>query len=333
LLGPSGCGKTTILRCVAGLERPDGGEIDIDDTPAYSSQRRVNVPTSARPIAMVFQSYAIWPHMTVRENVAYPLQVGGEKLSKRDIRERVSDALEMVRIGELAERSATSLSGGQQQRVAVARALIKRPKLLLLDEPLSNLDAQLREGMRLEFKELFANTGISALYVTHDLLEALVLSDRIVIMDAGAVVQVGTPLEVYARPKDQFVAGFMGAGTTLTGMVYGTSGGRLSVDVGLGVLACPPSSSPLVEGDAVLVALRPEGLTLGGEHTAGDGITVSCVVEGAVFLGAAIEYRVVAQGRTLLVRTLSIGTAYAPGQATTVHIAPDACVVLPAPSP
>jgi ABC-type Fe3+/spermidine/putrescine transport system ATPase subunit len=206
LLGPSGCGKTTILRCVAGLEEPDSGEVDINGTPVFARARRVNVPTAARPIAMVFQSYAIWPHMTVFENVAYPLRVGKAKLSKHQLHDEVLQTLEIVRIPELAARAATSLSGGQQQRVALARALVRKPKLLLLDEPLSNLDAKLRDEMRLELKDLFSHTDITVLYVTHDLLEALVLSDKIVVIEAGSVVQEGTPLQVYSLPQNRFVA-------------------------------------------------------------------------------------------------------------------------------
>ena len=171
LLGPSGCGKTTMLRCVAGLEKPDGGDITIGDTPVYGTSSGANVPTHNRPIAMVFQSYAIWPHMSVFENVAYPLKVSKEKISKSEISDRVANALDTVRIPELADRSATMLSGGQQQRVAVARALVREPQLLLLDEPLSNLDAKLREDMRLEFKELFERQKLSALYVTHDFFQ------------------------------------------------------------------------------------------------------------------------------------------------------------------
>jgi iron(III) transport system ATP-binding protein len=329
LLGPSGCGKTTILRCVAGLERPDEGEIAIDGVLVSSRERRLHVPTPSRPIAIVFQSYAIWPHMTVWENVAYPLQVGRERLSKQQVRERVSQVLEMVRIPDMARRSATALSGGQQQRVAVARALVRRPKLLLLDEPLSNLDAKLREEVRVELKELLAIARISALYVTHDLIEALSLSDRIVVMEAGTIVQVGSPREVYARPQNQLAASFMGAGQVFEGTVHGFDGSRLRIDIGLGVLACPAPASDFAVGAPVLVAVRPESIVLGDSDSRAEGITLACVVEGVVFLGSVVEYRVRAQGRSLIVRAPSSGISLAPGSATQVHIPADSCLVLP----
>ena len=239
LLGPSGCGKTTMLRCVAGLEQPDSGEIEIDGQCVFSRPLRTSVPTHRRPIAIVFQSYAIWPHMNVFENVAYPLRVSRARFTKAEVQDRVMDALDTVRIPDLAGRSATTLSGGQQQRVALARALVREPKLLLLDEPLSNLDARLREEMRLELKELFDRTGISALYVTHDHLEALVLSDRIVVMNAGAVAQQGTPRELFAQPKDEFVADFLGAGNLLPAVVQEVAAGSVRLDVGFTTLRCP----------------------------------------------------------------------------------------------
>ena len=327
LLGPSGCGKTTVLRCIAGLERPDAGEIVIDGVVVSSRERWLHVPTPTRPIAMVFQSYAIWPHMTVWENVAYPLQVGRERLSKQQIRERVGEVLEMVRIPDLAMRRATALSGGQQQRVAVARALVRRPKLLLLDEPLSNLDAKLREEVRVEMKELLAIARISALYVTHDLVEALSLSDRIVVMEAGAVVQVGHPREVYDRPQNQLVASFMGAGQVFEGTVNGLDGDRLKIDIGLGVLACPAPANAFAVGAPVLVAVRPESIVLG--DSGAEGIALASVVESVVFLGSVVEYRVRAQDRSLVVRAPSSGLALTPGSATEVHILADSCLVLP----
>ena len=329
LLGPSGCGKTTILRCIAGLERPDQGEIVLDGVLVSSRQRRVHVPTPSRPIAMVFQSYAVWPHMTVWENVAYPLRFGKERLPKQVVRDRVTQALEMVRISELSGRSATALSGGQQQRVAVARALVRRPKLLLLDEPLSNLDAKLREEMRLELKDLFAQTGVAAVYVTHDLTEALVLSDRIVVLEAGTVVQVGSPKEVYAGPKNQFVASFMGAGQTLEGSVKSLAGDRLSIDIGLGVLACPLPLGGLAVGTHVLVAVRPEDLQLDIHNDEAEGITLPCTVESTAFLGPVVEYLVRVQDKVLTVRMPSAGASLAPGVATTVHIPAAACLVFP----
>ncbi len=325
LLGPSGCGKTTILRCVAGLERPDGGDIHIAREAVYSTAHKTNKPTHARPIAMVFQSYAIWPHMNVFDNVAYPLRVGKAKYGKEETRERVIRVLEMVRIPELAGRSATMLSGGQQQRVAVARALVKEPDLLLLDEPLSNLDAKLREEMRLELRDLFARTGVSALYVTHDLLEALVLSDRIVVMNTGVIAQVGTPREVYSQPRDPFVADFMGAGNGLAGTVRGSAAGRVNVDVGFGVIACAAGGIAFKDGDKVTVAIRPEGMAL-SRNSLPDGLP--CTVETEAFLGSAVEYLVSVEGHSLRVRTPTGAEVFSPGEKINLHIHPDSCMVI-----
>ncbi|RZJ17560.1 MAG: ABC transporter ATP-binding protein, partial [Haliea sp.] len=209
LLGPSGCGKTTTLRSVAGLETPTTGTISIGGKPVFSSAPKCNVPTHARDIAMVFQSYAIWPHMTVGQNVAFPLDV--MKLPREESRRRVAEALDMVGLGSYAERSATQLSGGQQQRVAIARALVRRSAVMLLDEPLSNLDAKLREQMRVELRDLLKQVGMTAIYVTHDQEEALMLSDRIVLMNAGRLVEIGTPRSLYLSPVSVFGATFLGA--------------------------------------------------------------------------------------------------------------------------
>jgi iron(III) transport system ATP-binding protein len=206
LLGPSGCGKTTTLRCIAGLERPDSGEIWIDGK--LVSSKNVFVPPEKRNIGMVFQSYALWPHMTVFNNVAYPLRI--KKLPKNEIRQRVNDVLEMVGLKEMSERYPHQLSGGQQQRVALARAIVYQPRLLLLDEPLSNLDAKLREQMRYELRRLLKNIGITAVYVTHDQEEAFVIADRIAIMNQGKIIQMGKPMEIYEHPLSTFVAGFIG---------------------------------------------------------------------------------------------------------------------------
>jgi iron(III) transport system ATP-binding protein len=329
LLGPSGCGKTTTLRCVAGLERPDGGSISIDNELVYSDTGR-HTPTHIRPIAMVFQSYAIWPHMSVFENVAYPLKVGKVKFSKSDINDRVSQALSMVRIPELADRSATMLSGGQQQRVAVARALVKEPKLLLLDEPLSNLDAKLREDMRLEFKELFNRTGISAVYVTHDLLEALVLSDKVIVMNHGDIAQEGTPRDVYSQPRDQFVADFMGAGNLLPGEVTGITADRVNLLTGFGSLVAPLVPGIKV-GDKVTVAIRPESVSLSDSADAQGGSSFQCTVTTNAFLGNHMEYLVTLGEQSLRVRSQTINEQSLHQRGSTVYalIPPDACVIIP----
>ena len=327
LLGPSGCGKTTMLRCIAGLEKPDGGTIEIDGTSVYAYGSATNMPTHQRPIAMVFQSYAIWPHMSVFENVAYPLKVGKQKFNKREIADRVSTALDLVRIPELAERSATMLSGGQQQRVAVARALVREPKLLLLDEPLSNLDAKLREEMRFEFKELFQRTQVSAVYVTHDLLEALVLSDRVVVMNTGVVAQEGSPREVYSQPRDQFVADFMGSGNVLDGTVESATADIVRVKLPFGELNAVTNGQTFTAGDNVIVAIRPEGMLLA--KTEGP-TTHPCTVQTDAFLGSTMEYIIDVAGHSLRVRTPPTAEQFTMGNDVYVNIYPESCVVIAA---
>jgi iron(III) transport system ATP-binding protein len=215
LLGPSGCGKTTTLRAIAGLEQPTTGEIRIDGITVYSSQRGINIRAEKRGLSMVFQSYAIWPHMTVFENVAYGLRV--RRTAAAEIAERVDQALEMVQMRNFASRRAAQLSGGQQQRVALARAFVFSPSVLLFDEPLSNLDAKLRADMRIELRELQHRLGITSVYVTHDLEEALAMSDRIVVMRDGLIEQTGTPDEIYRLPNSAFVADFVGSANLIRG--------------------------------------------------------------------------------------------------------------------
>ncbi|MPZ78167.1 MAG: ATP-binding cassette domain-containing protein, partial [Deltaproteobacteria bacterium] len=210
LLGPSGCGKTTTLRCVAGLERPDGGEIEISGRVVNSPASRIFVPAEKRQIGMVFQSYAIWPHMNVFQNVAFPLTQGQKRVSKSMVTERVRAALQRVQLDGLEDRPATDLSGGQQQRVAMARAMVTDSKVLLMDEPLSNLDARLREQMRVELRKITKSIGVTTLYVTHDQAEALSLGDQVCVMNHGEILQMARPNEVYARPVNLFVAQFVG---------------------------------------------------------------------------------------------------------------------------
>jgi iron(III) transport system ATP-binding protein len=217
LLGPSGCGKTTTLRSVAGLEVPHGGEIYIGNRLVFSSSQNLFVPPYKRDIGMVFQSYAIWPHLSVFENVAFPLREMPQKFSKQEIREKVLKALSQVQLDGLQDRPAPFLSGGQQQRLALARAMVKEPEVLLLDEPLSNLDAKLREETRSELRELVKRLGITTLYVTHDQLEALTMSDVVAVMNQGRVVQEGAPVEIYQSPRESFVANFIGLTNFLEG--------------------------------------------------------------------------------------------------------------------
>jgi ABC-type Fe3+/spermidine/putrescine transport system ATPase subunit len=217
LLGPSGCGKTTTLRMVAGLERPDAGRIVVQERVVAEPARGIFVPPHRRNMGMVFQSYAIWPHMRVFDNVAYPLRLRGVATSEQ--RARVDRVLELVGLGGLGERQSTALSGGQQQRVALARALVYEPDLLLLDEPFSNLDAKLRVQMRVEVRVLARRLGITVLFVTHDQIEALTLSDRIAVMNAGRIEQIGTPAELYDRPATPFVRDFLGQTVAIRGQV------------------------------------------------------------------------------------------------------------------
>ena len=226
LLGPSGCGKTTTLRCVAGLERPDAGEIAIGDETVFSSARGIWVAPHDRNIGMVFQSYAIWPHMSVFDNVAFPLHYKRPRPSRAETRDRVMAALALVRLDGLADRPAPYLSGGQQQRLALARALVAEPRVLLLDEPLSNLDAKLREEMRLELREMVRRLRVTTLFVTHEQIEALTMSDVVAVMKDGVIVQQGAPADIYGKPAEAFVADFIGKTNLLTGRVAGRGRGR-----------------------------------------------------------------------------------------------------------
>ena len=262
LLGESGCGKSTTLRCVAGLEDPDGGSISIGGSLVADVDRGTNVPTYERDIGLVFQSYAIWPHMDVFANVAYPLRVQRPRLAAADIKDRVMEALRLVGMESFAARSATKLSGGQQQRVAFARALVRRPKLLLLDEPLSNLDAKLREQMRFELQELISRTGVTTLYVTHDQSEALAMSDTVAVMAAGRIVQSGSPREVYGQPVNRTVADFLGSANILRGRVVEAHDGLATVALdGGGRTVAVPSRAAVSPGSSVDVIFRPEDVT------------------------------------------------------------------------
>src|SRR5689334_6973264 len=241
LLGLSGSGKTTLLRCVAGLEKPDGGEILIHQKLVSSAERNYFIGPEERGIGMVFQSYAVWPHMTVYQNVAFPLINGPRRYSSADIKARVTNALELVQLAGLADRPAPFLSGGQQQRVALARALAVEPKVLLMDEPLSNLDARLREEVRDEIKTLAKKLGITVLYVTHDQVEAMALADRIAVMSAGRILQIGAPRELYDRPATRSVGSFLGSMNELQGTA--SEGGGIKTR--LGKIHCAiPSGMP-----------------------------------------------------------------------------------------
>ena len=329
LLGPSGCGKTTTLRAIAGLERPTSGEIRIDGRPVYSSIRKINLPPEQRELSMVFQSYAIWPHMTVADNVAYGLTL--RKVPREEVRRRVDEVLGMVRLDGLGDRPASRLSGGQQQRVALARSIAFNPKALLLDEPLSNLDAKLRAQMRVELRELQQAIDVTSIYVTHDQEEALAISDRIIVMNGGLIEQEGTPGDIYDRPRTRFVADFIGASNIVLGQVEpASSNGHIALrtETGGALLQCaPPVSSPTAAAPAGAAAISirtvyPEILR---QRPADDLNVWPGRIERRVFLGDAVQYFVSWAGGTLSIRTLPLNL-FEEGEAVFVHVDPRYCV-------
>jgi iron(III) transport system ATP-binding protein len=344
LLGPSGCGKTTTLRSIAGLERPREGEISVNDRVVYSSSRGIFVAPNRRGFGMVFQSYAIWPHMTVFQNAAFPLEVGGgsdgrgtgaakrARRTRAQIRDKVMRVLAAVQLDELAGRQATKLSGGQQQRLALARALVMEPALLLLDEPLSNLDAKLREKMRFELKRLQRELRITTVYVTHDQGEALALSHQIAVMHDGRIQQIGTPREVYERPASTFVADFVGNTNFIDGRVVSApwpavpdEGRSYVVHTEIGdvtVAAC----QPLSPDERVSLSVRPEDVELTETRPPGENVWQGRV-DQKVFVGEAVDFQVKVGPRTLLSRrhpTLRTKV----GEPIFVQLNPEKCVVL-----
>jgi iron(III) transport system ATP-binding protein len=293
LLGPSGCGKTTTLRSVAGLENPDSGVISIGADKVFSGEQGIAVPGHKRGIGMVFQSYAIWPHMTVFGNVAFPLKHGKSQAARSGIRDRVMKALNLVQLDELADRPAPFLSGGQQQRVALARALVYEPRVLLLDEPLSNLDAKLREEMRIELKLLVSRLKITTLYVTHDQAEALALSDRVAVMHLGNIIQEGSPREIYLKPKDAFTANFIGKTNVFKGKVLdGAQPGDMGlVETSVGHIECHlPDGAQ--KGDEIQLMIRPEGIDIFQGNPEGKKNVVQGEVEFVTFQGDNVEFQV-----------------------------------------
>jgi iron(III) transport system ATP-binding protein len=325
LLGPSGCGKSTTLMSIAGFQQPDEGRIVVGDETFFDADRRVSVAAERRNLGIVFQSYAVWPHMTVFGNLAFPLKV--RKLKRSAIRTRVLEVLELVEMRNYEKRYPHQLSGGQQQRVALARALVYSPSVLLLDEPFSNLDAKLRERARVWVKDLQRTLGLTTIFVTHDQDEALSMSDRVVVMNAGRVQQVGTPEDVYRAPANRFVAEFVGRVNLIDGVVAAREGGTALVEI-------PGSSRRLavVAGDsatvsaAVTLALRPEAVTLmaTGDASVNGANTWDAEVQTVAFLGDHYEYEVKVGSLPLMVQS----SRFLPGERITVHIPPDACSVV-----
>jgi iron(III) transport system ATP-binding protein len=308
LLGPSGCGKTTTLRSIAGLETPTSGEIQVGERIVYSSQQGIFVPPNRRDFGMVFQSYAIWPHMNVFRNASFPLQVGSNRLSDKQIQDKVMRVLGAVGLDHLADRNATKLSGGQQQRLALARALVMEPKLLLLDEPLSNLDAKLRERMRFELKRIQRELGVTTIYVTHDQSEALALSHEIAVMNEGEIVQIGSPRDIYERPRTKFVADFIGTTNFIDGTVQGSDGqdGLIRLDTPLGALRVR-ADGPFAANESVAVSVRPENIDvseIAPETSDNRNIYTGTIYERA-FLGECVDLQIKVGEQLLLVRAHS----------------------------
>lgn len=330
LLGPSGCGKTTTLRCLAGLERADAGEIDIDGTCVASPSRDIWVPPEKRNIGMVFQSYAVWPHLTVFDNIAYGLRMHGR--GRAEIAKRTQEALELVGLHGFADRYATQLSGGQQQRVSLARALAYNPHVVLFDEPLSNLDAKLREHMRYELTRLQQQLGITAVYVTHDQSEALVMSDTIIVMNHGRILQQGTPEAIYAEPASRFVADFIGVANLLPVRVA-----QPTVATGLAVVETAWGAScqircvervPLAAGSDAVITVRPEDLTLWTDMPTTTDNVLSGRVRDIIYLGNFLDCRVDIDGYELRVQ-LNHDEAPHPGDRVYLTFAIDTCHCLP----
>ncbi len=325
LLGPSGCGKTTSLRMIAGFELPTDGEILIHDKPMGQT------PAFQRPVNTVFQQYALFPHLTIGENVAFGLDM--KHTAKPEIGRRVTEALEMVRLPNMEKRHPKQLSGGQQQRIALARALVNRPEVLLLDEPLGALDLKLRKDMQLELKTLQREVGITFIYVTHDQEEALTMSDRIAVMSQGVALQVGPPNEIYEQPRSKFVANFIGETNFLDGTLAALADGLAEVSLaeGVTIVAAPPTDPAPAVGQKVTVVIRPEKLHLRGRET--DRNHLPGTVEDVVYIGTDTHYGVrLPGGQKLRVREQNMDAASRPlaqtGEAVTISFQPQAARVL-----
>ncbi len=326
LLGPSGCGKTTLLRCIVGLETPDGGEIYIGDDLVWSSEKNIFIPPESRGLGMVFQTYAIWPHMNVFDNVAYPLQTS--KTPKDKIRQQVAKALKFVQLEGFENRPATKLSGGQQQRVALARALVAEPKVILFDEPLSNLDAKLREETRKELRSFLTKLQITAIYVTHDRIEALALSDLIAVMRAGKIIEIGEPKKIYFNSDDKFVADFIGRANLIKGKVEKREGDHAVFASEIGSIVALNSQEIPVGQDAML-CIRPEFIRLAPKQSTEGQNIFNGRMESLIFIGEAYEGEI-RIGDTLLTTTIEPTENIVEGDSISISFDPDHCFLLSA---
>jgi iron(III) transport system ATP-binding protein len=324
LLGPSGCGKTTLLRCIVGLEMPDTGEIAIGDEIVFSKEKNIFVAPEKRDLNMVFQSYAIWPHMNVFANVAYPLQT--RKISREEIKRRVERTLQFVQLEGFGNRPATKLSGGQQQRVALARALVAEPKVILFDEPLSNLDAKLREETRKELRAFLTKLKITAVYVTHDRIEALSLSDTIAVMKDGRIVEIGMPRQIYFNSQQRFVADFIGRANLIDGKVATVEKTYTIVDSAFGSITCNKEVE-VSPGERVTVCIRPEFIRVIEGDPGSRPNVFRGRVESLVFVGDACEGEI-RIGSIRLIARLDATAGLKEHDEITLHFDPGDCSIL-----
>jgi ABC-type Fe3+/spermidine/putrescine transport system ATPase subunit len=329
LLGSSGCGKTTTLRAIAGLERPDLGSISIGGQIMSCPDLRIWVPPERRPTAMVFQSYAVWPHMNVHENIAFPLRSGAHRVPRREVASRVAEALNLLGLSAMATRPVTTLSGGQQQRVALARALALRPKVLLMDEPLSNLDLALQVRLRGEITRIVRQLGLTAVYVTHNQAEAMEMGDRIAVMDQGRIVQLDTPEEIYARPQHEFVARFIGEMTLVPARWAGQIGDMAVLDTALGrMYACLPAMGKLPVGASCLLGLRAEDIAFAPATDDAPRNLMEARIVARRFRGDTMLHTALC-GETMLAFRTHRSVALEEGQSIRLSVDPAHCCTIP----
>ena len=327
LVGPSGCGKTTMLRAIAGLQKPDEGSIRIGDQVVFSSRDRIFVPPERRPIAMVFQSYAVWPHMNVFENIAFPLREGVHRLGRAEIEVRVAEVLDMLGLGSMAERPVTMLSGGQQQRVALARALALRPKVLLMDERLSNLDYNFQIRLRSELRELMRRLRLTTIYVTHNQSEAIEMGDRIAVMEAGNLVQVGDARAIYHFPCDEFVARFIGDMNLIPAVVETAEKGVATLRTEAGRFLAKIPKAEARQGASYLLGIRPEDVVLADAAGESGANLLHGTIASSRFSGEAIHCTVRAGGLSLDMK-LRRGADVEAGASVTLRLPPEFCIAV-----